>query len=527
MFVDVEVGAEIRILNKGYAGRLLEHVKRDLTIDNPAWLRGRLQNRRISDDKRYLRMYSEQADGSIRAPRGYMRKLRATARRLGKRIRIRSEVCTVGAWSNDRIPDSITLRDYQKEAIRAMQRKVQCMIDIATGGGKTFTGCSAIVMSGEPAIVIVHTSDLMDQWIDTFRALGKNPRAIGGGGFNDPSPLREGEVAVCMVQTLCRTERWRAVLESAGALLIDEAHHVVASNYQAVLSACPARFRWGVSATMERADGLGELFELLIGPVGFSIGPNELIEMGFLRRPKIFPVRMPWRERPEHRPWSGKCPECDRKNNKVDYHAVKAGTWTCSFKRCSFLWPDDTEIESGQLMYTRSTSALMTSPEFIRIASELAHTGAVAGRAVLVLVGRKNAAAQIAASIISKGTRAVALVGSMPKSTRERALRSFRNHELNVIVATQLGDEGLDLPRADLLVLGSQGQFSGTQKQRIGRVLRPSGAAEPLVADIVAGGPYRGQWRYRLATYLKTFGQGSVCQLNPLDLDDALRIVGT
>ena len=52
------------------------------------------------------------------------------------------------------------------------------------------------------------------------------------------------------------------------------------------------------------------------------------------------------------------------------------------------------------------------------------------------------------------------------------AVAAFRAGGLKVLIATSLADEGLDVPRASVLILACAGRSAGKVEQRTGRVLR-------------------------------------------------------
>jgi superfamily II DNA or RNA helicase len=78
------------------------------------------------------------------------------------------------------------------------------------GGGKTVVGVAAIGDLGRTALVIVHTRDLVDQWI---AMLGDRLELIAG--VVTEGEVRPGVVTVATVQTLVRLDD--AAVEDSGA----------------------------------------------------------------------------------------------------------------------------------------------------------------------------------------------------------------------------------------------------------------------------------------------------------------------
>jgi len=65
-------------------------------------------------------------------------------------------------------------------------------------------------------------------------------------------------------------------------------------------------------------------------------------------------------------------------------------------------------------------------------------------------------------------------------------MQQARSGRLRVIVATQVADEGLDLPELDRLFLPTPCRSTAKAQQRIGRVMRPAeGKQDAIVYNFV------------------------------------------
>lgn len=119
---------------------------------------------------------------------------------------------------------------------------------------------------------------------------------------------------------------------------------------------------------------------------------------------------------------------------------------------------------------------------------------------VLVLVSTIEHGEQLAAEIDG----AVLVHAKLGKKKRAAAIEGFRSGEIRCLIATSLADEGLDVPRASVLILASGGRSAGKIEQRAGRVLRPHEGKEfGLVHDFTDRGSVMGaaQARAREKTY--------------------------
>ena len=357
------------------------------------------------------------------------------------------------------------LRQYQKSCVRKMIKQQQGYICIPCGGGKTFMGAVAMVISKQRGIVVVHTKDLVKQWCETFRSLGhKKLRRLVL--YNRKiRPLDEGEICVATVQKLSRAiDRGEAkdFMSSSGAIIMDEAHHCPADMFQKVFHSSSALYRWGMTATPQRPDGFGFVLPMMLGKRIFSMKVSDLVGGGFLMSPKIVPVLL----RPTNKTTS----------KKVD------------------------------IMSKVSSLSMNTDRNFVL--SMLAIKAAYRNRKSLMLVPRVSQAKALDIFLKSKGIRSVYVTGDRRPKEREMVMAKFRKGHYDIIIATQLADEGLDLPILDTLIQTSAGKSSGKAIQRVGRVMRKyNGKKQPLVLEIVDDYPvFRRQWDARRVAYLDAFG---------------------
>jgi superfamily II DNA or RNA helicase len=61
----------------------------------------------------------------------------------------------------------------------------------------------------------------------------------------------------------------------------------------------------------------------------------------------------------------------------------------------------------------------------------------------------------------------------LPKKTRAQIISDYREGKIHCLIATSLADEGLDVPRATVLILAAGGRSAAKLEQRAGRVMRP------------------------------------------------------
>ncbi|MBT61240.1 MAG: hypothetical protein CMA63_06805 [Euryarchaeota archaeon] len=478
--VEVRVGSEFEIARQDLPTSMEQTLRQLLTFDNPDHVKRSAMNVRTHNIPH--RVSFARSDGSIlRIARGALDILRRVADRCGVSLRFINETMSSRGSTLSMEELSIDLRPYQKEAVNSMIQRVQGYVRLPCGAGKTVLGCAAVLMTGESTIVIVHTIDLAMQWADTFSKLyGRKVRT-----HQSFRPLKSGEIAVVMVQAIHNAGRAsHALLQSAGCVLLDECHHAPASTFRAVFENCSARFRWGLTATPERADGWTFALPLVIGPELYGMTTSDLLNLGHLVKPSIIAVitRVP-----------------------INF--------------------DDHTNRSGRLNMSSAVSALCEDEGRNELLAGLAKSAASNGRTVLLLVPRKALAHSLATTLCERGVSAVALSSSVSKTQREGALRALRERRIQVAVATQLADEGLDVPVLDTLINASTGRAAGRAIQRVGRVLRKAADKRPpLVIEIVDPGPFRSQWKSRRIAYREQLSIEIEHTMDVRDLEDLRKI---
>ena len=516
----LSIGASVEVDLRTLPPAVLQAVTARLTHPNPAWDRAvRMRLRKLPPPALH---YFHRVGERLRIPRGALGLLREELGRAG--VAVSFDIAGVvtrspGARAWDEI--DVELRDYQIEAVNEMCSRVQGIVRMPCGGGKTTTGAAALLRTGEPGIVLVHTRDIRDQWVATFERLsGRAPRVVSGDEVG-LRPLVEREVAVATVQTLSRAGRKALpLLRSAGALLTDEAHHVPAETWASLAEQVPARFRWGLTATPERSDGLTFVLAHLIGPTIFAISTSDLIARGYLLSPTIVPVQTGWAPSEDHYPWAARCPSCSRSTPVDDPVEHRRRGSRC--RSCGAAIDPLRLLDAGSLVHGRALTDLSADPQRAALVRTLAVSAARAGRTVLVLLPRKDAVLATTEQIRADGVGAVGVTGDT--EDREQAIESVRSGQVPVIVATQLADEGLDLPVIDVVVNAGGGRSQGRAKQRVGRSLRLAGR-DPVVFELVDGGEFTSQWRSRCGGYVEEYGRRALVSEEPVSPAEALAVL--
>lgn len=257
----------------------------DLTIDNPAYRKAKYQRRPTWGIPQKLQLYTYDNDGSLILPRGYEDQL--MERLAGQKA---VETCwdqTVG-YDVDFGPwnDAYELRDYQLPLVKALVEKNGIGVAPA-GSGKTIMGMRYIYEIGRPTLWLTHTKDLMYQTKQRAEATLKGVGRIGifGDGIQDEG---SGKLTIATVQTLKANPQIIGRLNRyIGVVVIDEAHHFPSTQFLDTAAQFKAARCIGLTATPKRKDELEQYMYMGIGPVRYEVPRTALYEKEQLVLPEV------------------------------------------------------------------------------------------------------------------------------------------------------------------------------------------------------------------------------------------------
>jgi superfamily II DNA or RNA helicase len=133
-----------------------------------------------------------------------------------------------------------------------------------TGFGKTVVAMELIARFGVRVLWLSHTTQLLKQSADRARTiLGATVGSLTDADFGVGC-----DIVTCTIQSLLRRDFPVDVLNSFGLLVVDEVHHMSAPSFSQALHKVGGIPRMiGLSATLERKDGLEKVFQWTIGQI--------------------------------------------------------------------------------------------------------------------------------------------------------------------------------------------------------------------------------------------------------------------
>lgn len=174
------------------------------------------------------------------------------------------------------------LRDYQDKIIKVYTDYVLptnsggAILEVPCGRGKTVMALKIISLLHTKTLIIVHKEFLMNQWIERIAEFLPSAKV---GKIQGPIFDIEGkDIVIGMLQTLYDREFEQVstggdsadAFQSFGLTIIDEVHRIGSQQFSKALLRIMTPYMLGISATVERKDGLTKLLYMFIGPKIYS-----------------------------------------------------------------------------------------------------------------------------------------------------------------------------------------------------------------------------------------------------------------
>lgn len=336
-------------------------------------------------------------------------------------------------------------RDYQDVVVDSMLLRQNAVAIGPCGSGKTDSSLRVMAGRACPWLIMVHMRGLAKQWQERIEermwakigtgvsmySPGKKQRWIPGSPF-----------VIATAQGLREHPEDVVALAAEGrGIWVDECHHTPCSTFVDVVALGAWRYRYGVTATPDRADGTTALMNWWIGPIVARVDRQSVIDSGHLLKPRLMTVVTDYRD---------------------TYNPKELG--------------DDQRLRGRMYADTPRTSKIVHAIKNL-------HEGC---RHILVTVDRITFGQDLAYQLNHMGVKTEMCYSKMARQDKDFVMQEVADGRIRVLIATSLADEGLDLPILDTVVLASPSGSPTRTEQRMGRACRPlPGKPEPLVVDVV------------------------------------------
>jgi superfamily II DNA or RNA helicase len=166
--------------------------------------------------------------------------------------------------------------EFQKEAIGKLSEIFNPKHKLGNGGvlslpcgyGKTFCAIWTICNLKKAGLIIVPTECIMDQWIEAINRFV--PGAKVGKIQGSVVDVVDKDFVIAMLNSISIKNYDPKIFDNFGITVFDECHHLSTESFCKSLKKIRTKFTLGLSATVERSDGLESVFLKFLGPVFHS-----------------------------------------------------------------------------------------------------------------------------------------------------------------------------------------------------------------------------------------------------------------
>lgn len=420
--IDITIRNKIILSKKQLHPPVIKFLKEHLQIFNMEYLIKQRMGLSTYKTERVFYLIDEHED-AIEIPSGFIEKLIEFLNTQAITYKITDE-----RIYKDEIQfhSSIQLRQYQKTVIESIENYDRGVILAPPGSGKTIIGLELIARKNQPALILVHRKQLLDQWVERIQTfLGIPKHEIGV--IHGTKRTIGKHITVAMMQTIARRSEWDTLSKSIGLIVVDECQHIPAKTFRDAIPFFNPRYTFGLTATAKRKFNDEQIIYTYIGNIISEITPKNMEQ----NDPKRASVNLIIRDTTLSLPY----------NNKTDGYEILTKVISFDTERNRLIAKDvQTEIERG--------------------------------KTILILTERKEHV-KILSLYIHDVCECITLTGDDSIRDRKSKLDQIKSGHFQVLIATgQLLGEGIDLPQLNTLILAFPFSFSGKLTQYIGRIER-------------------------------------------------------
>jgi superfamily II DNA or RNA helicase len=369
------------------------------------------------------------------------------------------------AFASLELDSQLQLEPYphQAAALQAWKRAGrQGVIVLPTGAGKTLVAQLAMAATPRSTLILVPTIDLMHQWYaQLLTAFPGTEIGLLGGGSRDRSPILISTYDSAAIQI-------ESLGDLYGLLICDECHHLPTDFYRVVAEYSIAPYRLGLSATPERSDGKHQDLEQLLGKEVYRQTAADLAGSALAPyRVEQIEVKLSDEELSRYHKLIEER-DIFLRSQKISFGSIDG--WQ-KFIRASCR---STEGRRAMLAHREAKEITLSTNGKLRILAEILERHYP--ESTLIFTSDNATVYRIAQSLLIP-----AITHHTPVKERHQILTHFREGTYNVLVASQVLNEGVDVPAASIAVILSGTASPREYIQRLGRILRKGKADKQAV----------------------------------------------
>jgi len=349
------------------------------------------------------------------------------------------------------------LRDYQNNIVNIyldyvrLNRGGGAILEVPCGRGKTVMALKITAELKKKTLILVHKEFLMNQWIERIAQF--LPSARVGKIQANTFEVEGKDIVIGMIQTMYSREFPPSTFDCFGLTIIDEVHRIGSEEFSKTLLKVVTPYMLGISATVERKDGLTKLLYMFIGD-------------------KIYT-------------------ETRKDEDPVCIRGIEYISYDDDFNETEIDWKGTPKFSS---MIKKICEFGPRSDFIIRVLKDLVLENEEGQ--IMVLAHNRSLLTYLYDAI---GHQGFATRGYYVGGMKESALKDTEDQQI-VLATYAMAAEALDIKTLSILVMVSP---KTDIEQSVGRILRER-HSNPIVVDIIDRHElFQNQWRKRKTFYRK------------------------
>ena len=362
----------------------------------------------------------------------------------------------IGEGDNIQLSFNGDLRDYQNVIVNTYMDSINKdngggLLEVPCGRGKTICALSIISKLKKKTLVIVHKGFLLNQWIERIEQF--LPGARIGKIQGQVIDIDNKDIVIGMLQSLSMKDYPCELFSSFGLTVVDEVHHIAAEVFVRSLFKIVTPYVLGLSATMQRKDGLSKVFKMFLGDIIYK-----------------------------------------EKRDGNDKVIVKAHTFLTNDEEFNEVKYDYRGNPAYSTMISKLCSYNPRNEYIIKVIVDTLKENK--DQQLMILAHNKNLLTYFYKGLEHRGYDSIGYyVGGM----KEKDLKVSETKKI-IIATYAMASEALDIKTLTTLVMATP---KTDVTQSIGRILRTK-HIQPLVIDVVDDHDlFQNQWKKRLTYYMK------------------------
>lgn len=420
--LEITINNQIILKKEQLSPQLIYFLREQLNFFNTEYLIKKKIGVSTYQTEKFFKLIQEEID-AILIPRGFVNKLVSFCQE--------NEIPYVIVNKRKKLPaikfkSKINLYDYQKAVTDEICDIDSGVIVAPSGSGKTIIGLELVTRKSQPALILVHRKQLMDQWVERIQSFLGIPKAHIGRISGIKKSVGK-QITVAMIQSLIKMENVNEIANQFGIVIVDECHHIPAKTFRELICKFNPFYLYGLTATPKRKYNDEKLIYYYIGDIIATVDQ--------IYKKEEVPV-----------------------NTQIKIN-IKETDLSVPFDYQT----DEFETVSKILIFDSTRNQLITND----ILAEAKN-----GRIILVLTERKEHV-EVLYQYLKNQAEIITLTGEDSTSKRVVKMDQIKAGHFQILVATgQLLGEGMDFNSFNCLFLVYPFSFEGKLIQYIGRIQR-------------------------------------------------------